>query len=237
MARPGRADPWGIRAPSPPLNAGPLLHLPCPEPDPSPARPKRRIGLLGGSFNPAHAGHLHISQEALKRLRLHRVWWLVSPQNPLKPKAGMAPLNERLRGAVEVAKVDPRVRVTDLERRLGTRYTADTLKRLVEATDAAFVWLIGADNLQQLPQWYRWRRIFGACAIAVFDRDPYSYGALKGKAAVAFSKERLDGRCATALMHQPLPAWTFLRVKRHPASSTAIRAAGAPGSRATENAP
>ncbi len=230
MARSGRADPWGVGVPPPPLNAGPRLHLPCPEPGPSPAGRKRRIGLLGGSFNPAHAGHLHVSREALKRLRLHQVWWLVSPQNPLKPKAGMAPLDERLRGARGIAGVDPRVRVTDLERRLGTRYTADTLKRLVERTDAAFVWLIGADNLQQLPQWYRWRRVFGACAIAVFDREPYSYSALKGKATVAFSKERLDGRCAAALMHQPLPAWTFLRVRRHPASSTAIRAAGAAGS-------
>src|SRR3954471_15978292 len=112
-------------------------------------RSRLRIGLLGGSFNPAHEGHVHLSREAIKRLDLDEVWWLVSPQNPLKPARGMAPLEERMAGAVRLAE-PPRLRVTDLEARLGTRYTADTilaLKRRFPAT--RFVWLMGADNLRQ----------------------------------------------------------------------------------------
>ena len=110
-----------------------------------------RIGLLGGSFNPAHAGHRHISLEALKRLRLDRVWWLVSPQNPLKEKDGMAPLAEREAVAAAVAD-HPRIAVSSLETGLGTRYTIDTVQALKQRFPAAdFVWLMGADNLRQLP--------------------------------------------------------------------------------------
>ena len=129
-----------------------------------------RVGLLGGSFNPAHGGHLHVSREALKRLDLDEVWWLVAPQNPLKAVRGMAPFDKRLAGAKRLAR-DPRIRVLDLERRLGTRYTVDTvaaLRRLFPKI--RFVWLMGADNLAQIRHWQRWTRIFAALPIAVFAR-------------------------------------------------------------------
>ena len=114
----------------------------------------RRIGLLGGSFNPAHEGHLHISRQALRRLKLDVVWWVVSPQNPLKPTAGMAPFEERFASAARVAAAEPRIVVSDIERTLGTRFSIDTVESL-KAThpDTRFVWVMGADNLLQAPRW------------------------------------------------------------------------------------
>ena len=184
-------------------------------------RTGRAIGLLGGSFNPAHEGHRHLSLEALKRLRLHQVWWLVSPQNPLKPVRGMASLERRLERARQVAR-HPRIQVTDLERRLGTRYTVDTLRALRRRfRSLRFVWLMGADNLQQIPSWKGWTEIFRLAPIAVFDRPPYARGALAGRAAQAFGRARVaPGVVARA---DP-PAWAFVRMKPHPASATAIRA-------------
>ncbi len=186
-------------------------------------RRRRRIGLLGGSFNPAHEGHLHLSREALKRLGLDEVWWLVSPQNPLKSAAGMAPLSQRLAGARKMAG-DPRIKVTDLERRLGARRTARTLDALTARFPALrFVWLMGADNLAQMPHWWRWTQIFKAVRVAVFDRSPYSYGALAGAAAKRFGRARVS-RAAT-LWRRMTPAWTYIAMRRHPASATAIRQA------------
>ena len=183
----------------------------------------RRIGLLGGSFNPAHEGHRHISLEALKRLGLDEVWWLVSPQNPLKTAAGMAPLAERMAAAARVAG-HPRLRVLALESRLRTRYTADTLERLARWQGFRFVWLMGADNLAQLPRWRRWRGILEACPVAVFERHPYSYPALAGAAARSLAPARLDEAEARSLAMRKAPAWVFLRMRPHPASATAIRA-------------
>jgi nicotinate-nucleotide adenylyltransferase len=185
--------------------------------------PRLRIGLLGGSFDPAHEGHLAITRDALKRLRLDRVWWLVSPQNPLKPIEGTADLEQRLAGARAVAGRDPRVVVTDLERRLGTRYTVDTVGWLRRRCRSRFVWLIGADNLAQLPLWRGWRRLVRMVPIAVFDREPYSYVALAGRMASAYAEERLEETRASALAESSPPAWMYLRVRRHRASSTAIR--------------
>jgi nicotinate-nucleotide adenylyltransferase len=184
--------------------------------------PRLRIGLLGGSFNPAHAGHLAISIEALRRLRLDRVWWLVSPQNPLKPSDVTTDLEERLAAARAVAD-HPRLVVTDLERRIGTRYSIDTLEWLTKRGRAHLVWLIGADNLVQLPRWRRWRRLVRTVPIAVFDREPYSYVALAGHVASAHARGRLVERRAPALAECPPPAWVYLRLRRHQASSTALR--------------
>lgn len=187
-------------------------------------RRARRIGLLGGSFNPAHPGHLHVSREALKRLRLHEVWWLVSPQNPLKSAHGMAPLAARLAAARAVAAVDPRILVTDVERRLGTARSARTLAALARRyPNLRFVWLMGADNLAQMPAWWRWTRIFQTVRVAVFDRTPYSYGALAGAAAQRFAKARVG--CPAALWRRAMPAWSYIAMRRHPASATALRAA------------
>ena len=156
----------------------------------------RRIGLLGGSFNPAHRGHLHLSLTALKCLDLDEVWWLVSPQNPLKPVAGMAPFADRLEQARQIAAGHNRIRVTDLENRLGgSHYTADTLRILRRRFPRLrFVWLMGGDNLAQIPHWERWTEIFRTVPIAVFDRPSYSLKALAGRAAQAFRPAPPDGR-------------------------------------------
>jgi nicotinate-nucleotide adenylyltransferase len=188
--------------------------------------PRLRIGLLGGSFNPAHEGHLAISREALKRLRLDRVWWLVSPQNPLKPTEGTADLEERLAVARIIASRHPRIIVTDLERRLGTRYTIDTLSWLNRRARSYFVWLIGADNMVQLPLWRRWQRLVRMVPIAVFDREPYSYVALAGRMASAYAEGRLEEARASVLAESPPPAWVYLRLRRHQVSSTALRQDG-----------
>jgi nicotinate-nucleotide adenylyltransferase len=196
--------------------------LPLP-PNPWGSRWRKRVGLLGGSFNPAHDGHRHISLRALHCLGLDEVWWLVAPQNPLKPTAGMAPLSERIRKAEQVTG-HPAIRVTGLESRLGTRYTADTLMVLTRRFPATrFVWLMGADNLQQICQWDRWASIFQRVAVAVFDRSPYSYQSLVGKAARRYARYRLPARRSGLLVHKTPPAWAFLHLKRHPASATAIR--------------
>jgi nicotinate-nucleotide adenylyltransferase len=183
-----------------------------------------RVGLLGGSFNPAHGGHRHIALEALRRLDLDEIWWLVSPQNPLKPAEGMGDLQERLERARRVAN-HPRIRVTALERTLGTRYTADTLDALTRRLpNVRFVWLMGADNLAQVDRWNRWTRIFHTVPVAVFDRPSYSFTAVSAKAARRFARHRLAESSARRLADERPPAWTFLHVRRDPRSATAIRA-------------
>ena len=203
---------------------------PPPHPRSGPAHAGLRIGLLGGSFNPAHAGHRHISLYALKALGLDRVWWLVSPQNPLKPGRDMAPLAERLAEARRVA-CHPRLQVTAIESALGTRYTADTLAALTRRFPRTrFVWLMGADNLRQIPRWRHWTRIFRLVPVAVFARPTYSMDALGGMAARRYARRRVAEHRARELAGLDTPAWTFLRNPLHPASATAIRQARAGGS-------
>ena len=183
------------------------------------------MGLLGGSFNPAHDGHRHISLEALRRLGLDEVWWLVSPQNPLKERAGMAPLAERLAQARAVAR-HPRIRVLALERELGTRYTADTLAALRQRfPDIGFVWLMGADILIELPRWVRWTEILGRVPVAIFARPSYLLRAMAGRAAKRFAFHRVDTSLGRALPDLEPPAWAYFPIRLHPASATAIRAA------------
>jgi nicotinate-nucleotide adenylyltransferase len=195
--------------------------------------PPRRIGLLGGSFNPAHAGHRHISLLALKRLALDEVWWLVSPQNPLKPVHGMANLPDRMAAAERQAD-HPRIRVSDIEARLNTRFTVDTIGRLRERFPGhQFVWIMGADNLVQIPRWRRWQRIFEQVPVAVFDRGDIAFRALAGPAASRYRRHRV--RQPARLASSRPPAWCFLFTARHPASATEIRAAA--GRRRNRNAP
>ena len=200
MAKSGRADPvnpWGDRH-------------------------RRRIGLLGGSFNPAHEGHLHAALAVLTRLRLDQVWFMVSPQNPLKSPHAMAPFADRLRAAGQLAAGHPGLVATGLEADLGTRFTVDTaqiLKRLFPRT--RFVWVMGADNLWQMSRWNRWTRLFRTLAVAIVDRPPYSRAVLAAKAARRYARFR---RPVRALLTQGLPAWSFLHIRRHPASATDIRA-------------
>ena len=149
-------------------------------------RRRRRVGLLGGSFNPAHEGHRHVSLEALRRLGLDEVWWLVSPQNPLKSGDGMEPLASRLARAHEIAR-DPRIKVEAPELALGTRYTLDTVRALKRLYPRAhFVWLMGADILPQLVDWANWRDLFAAIPIAAFARPGWSHAALNSTAPRAF---------------------------------------------------
>lgn len=185
---------------------------------------KRRIGLLGGSFNPAHQGHLDISLAALKYLDLDEIWWLVSPQNPLKPVAGMAPFAERVASARTMAR-HPRIRVTDLESRLGTRFTADTLKALVTRFPSCrFVWLMGADNLAQISSWRDWTKIFHLTPIAVFDRPSYTMKALTALAARRFRRARQREAALKMLAATRTPAWVFVHHRLNPISATQIRA-------------
>ncbi len=187
---------------------------------------RARIGLLGGSFNPAHMGHAHLTREALRLLGLDRVWWLVSPQNPLKPPAGMAGFGARLAGAaaiIRAAGLGGRVTATALETRLGVTQTARTLQLLRRRYPRVdFVWLMGADNLAQIGRWWRWTAIFAAVRVAVFDRSPYSYTALAGRAAVRFSGARAPVK---KLWRRDPPAWSYVAMRRHPASATALRLA------------
>lgn len=190
--------------------------------------PGLRIGLLGGSFNPAHGGHLNLSLAALKRLELDRIWWLVSPQNPLKSDDGMAPFADRLASAEALAGRHPRIEASDIETRLGTRFTADTLAALVRRYPSHdFVWLMGADNLIQIPEWDRWSRIFHTVPVAVFARPSYSLGALAGPAARRFRRYRLPESEAGRLVGSKPPVWVFCRMRLDPTSATALRARGA----------
>ena len=185
----------------------------------------RRIGLLGGSFNPAHDGHLFIARLALAKLNLDRVWWLVAPHNPLKPLAGMAPFEQRLERARRFAAGERRIWVTGLERALATRCTAATLRRLAErCPHARFLWLMGADNLAGMHRWRRWAEVFATTPVAVFDRAPYSLRCLASPAAIRFRRHRLPARQVAALAQRRPPAWVFLAGPRHPASASAIRA-------------
>lgn len=187
-----------------------------------------RIGLLGGSFNPAHDGHLAISLHALRLLRLDAVWWLVSPQNPLKAKAGMLPLAERLARARGATRAHPRLQATALETALGTRYTVDTLSALRQRYPTTrFVWLMGADNLLQLSHWHHWQRIMNVVPVAVLARAPYSLQSLGGKAAQRYRRCRLPAAGVGLLAASAAPAWVFLPIPLHPASATAIRASWA----------
>lgn len=195
------------------------------KPDKRAGNARRRIGLLGGSFNPAHGGHLHVSRQALELLRLDSVWWLVSPQNPLKREEGMAPLAERLDGARAIAGEQAGIEITAIEEELGTRYTVDTVDALHRRfPDTDFVLLIGADILEQLPRWHDWERLFRIVPIAVFARKPYSLEALSGMAARRFARFRLEEGDAGALAGRKPPAWVFLHIREHPASATEIRA-------------
>lgn len=188
------------------------------------AEGKRKIGLLGGSFNPAHDGHVHISRLALDRLGLDELWWLVSPQNPLKSEHGMANMAERLRTAKRVADTENRIVVTDIESQLKTRFTVDTLAALQgEYPDCAFVWIIGADNLRQIHKWKGWRDIFRRVPIAVFPRAPYSLRALRGRAAKRFEDARIPAAQVSRIARMKPPAWVFLRAPLHGQSATRIR--------------
>lgn len=182
-----------------------------------------RVGLLGGSFNPPHAAHRAISLFAIKRLKLDRVWWLVTPGNPLKDNGGLRDLNERMEAARTMAN-DPRIDISCLESVIGTRYTADTISYLRRrASGLRFVWIMGADNLAQFHRWQKWRRIASEVPIAVIDRPPQSFRALAAPAAQGLARYRLPENQAARLADQQPPAWVFLTGMKLSLSSTTLR--------------
>jgi len=189
---------------------------------PGPVGHGLKIGLMGGSFNPAHEGHVHVAETALKRLGLDYVWWLVTPHNPLKPTVGLAPLEDRVAQAKGIAR-HPRIVVVDLEHGLGTRYTIDTLKALHRRfAGTKFVWLMGSDNLAGFKNWHRWPEIVAQAPIAVVMRPGSVMAPLYSHVVHRFGASRLsDGKIAEF----QAPAITVIDGKRNAQSSSAIRAA------------
>jgi len=200
------------------------------------AAPRMRIGLLGGSFNPAHAGHRHISLVALARLGLDQVWWLVSPGNPLKDPSELPGLKKRVAAANEVAR-HPRIVVTGFEEALGCVHTIDTIRLLKRRfPQVQFVWLMGADNLAEFHRWRAWEELFALLPIAVFDRPGFGLKARAGKAARRFAAAAVDDSDAAGLALIDPPAWTFLTIPLSGLSSTGLRATSGKDKSRTEKA-
>ena len=184
---------------------------------------RQRIGLFGGSFNPAHDGHVAVSEEALKRLQLDQVWWLVSPQNPLKDSRDTGDFDERLALAKDLAG-NPRLVVTGMEAELGTRTTAQTFGALTPMFQhSRFVWIMGADSFAGLHHWNDWREIPATLPLAVFARPGWTQKALSSPAARLLASHRLDATDAGQLADMAAPAWCFLNMPLRYESSTAIR--------------
>ncbi len=187
--------------------------------------PGLRIGLLGGSFNPAHAAHRAVSLFARKRLGLDRVWWLVSPGNPLKNTSRLPPLADRVARARKLA-ASPSIEVTGIEAKLGTRFTYDTIAELRRRCPGVrFVFLMGADLLAEFHRWRRWRELAGLVPMAVIDRSGPSLSALASPAAIALVRARIEESEAASLPLRTPPAWVLLHGLKSPISSTALRAA------------
>jgi nicotinate-nucleotide adenylyltransferase len=188
-----------------------------------PFAPGMRIGLLGGSFNPPHEGHALITRLALRGLSLDRVWWLVTPGNPLKSMTGLAALNARIEAARRL-DVGPRVVVTDIEAQVGSRFTFDTLRWLKRrAPSVHFVWIMGADNLRQFHLWRHWRLIADLVPIVVVDRPGSTLKAISSPAGAALAGWRVPERDATRFAIMKPPALLFLHGRRSSLSSTALR--------------
>lgn len=189
-----------------------------------PHAPGLRVGLFGGSFNPPHDGHRESSLLALRRLRLDRIWWLVSPGNPLKDASELAPLAARLDAARKLAR-HPRIEVTAIEAEIGTAYTFATISYLKQRCPGVhFVWIMGADNLLGFHCWKRWRKLAQLVPIAIIDRPGSTLKAMNSRAAQALGAYRLDESKAARLADAAPPAFMFLHGPRSPLSSTALRA-------------
>ncbi|MEM7732615.1 MAG: nicotinate-nucleotide adenylyltransferase [Pseudomonadota bacterium] len=186
------------------------------------SRPGQVIGVLGGSFDPPHTGHVHISLEALRRFGLDQVWWLVTPGNPLKSK-GPAPLQERI-AACRALLDHPRIWASDFEAQAGTRYTSQSLAALQAARPGVrFVWLMGADNLAQFDQWKGWEEILRRVPVGVLARPGQRISARMSKAARVYAPFRIKGRASPLLARAEAPAWCFVNVPMRHISSTELR--------------
>ena len=182
-----------------------------------------KVGILGGSFDPAHEGHLEITHAALEFLDLDYIWWLVSPGNPLKNDNEISSFENRFYSAKNMAD-DPRIIVTDLEQKLGTKYTIDTLEKIIyNHPNHKFIWLMGADNLAQFNQWKDWRKIADTVPFAIFNRPSYSKQSMQSVAATELREFRIDEKDAGLLYKLKPPAWIYYTLSKNPMSSTEIR--------------
>lgn len=203
---------------------------------PPPAYPGMRIGLLGGSFNPPHPGHRHIAEAALRRLGLDRVWLIVTPGNPIKDRADLAGLSERLR-ATQAMAAHPRIDVTGFEATLPTAYTAQTLAFLRRRFPGVrFVWIMGGDNLAGFHKWQEWRAIMRSLPVGVLDRPGYRFRAMASPAATAFAWAYVDETRAPVLADMAPPAWTYLSIPLTDISSTQLRTQGGAARTAIDSA-
>ena len=185
-------------------------------------RRNMKIGLLGGSFNPAHDGHIYISELALKLLNLDEVWWLVTPQNPLKNSKANN-LEKRLKYAKKIVK-NSRIIIDALEIKYKNNYTANTLNTIINQFKGTnFIWLMGADNLSEINKWYKWNYIFQLMPIAVFDREDYSYSVFNSIAGKRYYNKLYKTKNSVSIFNKKLPSWKFLRINKNLLSSTKIR--------------
>ena len=188
------------------------------------AYPGLRVGLYGGSFNPAHLGHRHVSRVALRRLKLDRIWWMVTPGNPLKDRAGLASIEARVSAAQDIA-AHPRIVVTAFEDLIGVRYTCQSLRYLTARHPAVcFVWIMGADSLATFHRWQGFRAIAETMPIAIIDRPGFTLKGPAARGAQALGRWRVDESDAGLLAGLDPPAWVFLHGPRSHLSSTALRA-------------
>lgn len=182
----------------------------------------RTVGILGGSFNPAHLGHLYISEYALKKLGIDEIWWLVSPHNPLKDKNTLADYNHRLKSARNITSSNRNIYVSDVENRLKLKYTYKTIVTLKKSYHGTnFIWLMGADNLAGFHKWQNWQDILRLVPVIVFDRSPYSFSSLKSKTYIKMKRFLLND--SGIIARRTAPTLHFVHLKRSPYSSTDIR--------------
>ncbi|WP_425349887.1 nicotinate-nucleotide adenylyltransferase [Mangrovicella endophytica] len=206
----------------------------APDPDVDPAALRlphteagMRVGLFGGSFNPPHAGHLLVAETAIRRLRLDRLWWMVTPGNPLKDHGALKPLGERLAASRRLVG-NRRIDVTAFEAAHRIRYTAETLALVLRRRpEVDFVWIMGADSLASFHRWRDWRWIVEHMPVAVVDRPGSTLALLSSPTAVTFGRSRVAEAAAASLPRRPAPAWVFLHGPRSMLSSTRLRAGGA----------
>lgn len=182
-----------------------------------------RVGLLGGSFNPAHDGHVHISLQAIKRLGLDFVIWLISPQNPLKSKNITADIDQRVKLAEHLTKNHAKIIISDIERFFPNCYTANSIKRIKSMhKNMDLFWIMGADNMLQINRWYKWKQIFASVPVTIFDREDFAYKIFKSKAAQVFKNSNINQQ-RIIRGNAKDRFWSFIRIKKSPLSSTQIR--------------